>query len=105
MIDVIHPGVRATGASVLSLFQNLFGLAARPVHRRRAVGRARASTTALAIMPAFGLVAVGALLIASRTYETDMKVPARASGARAVRFAPTALSPEPLGEPLPWRRP
>ena len=39
VIDVIHPGVRATGASVLALFQNLFGLAAGPVHRRRAVGR------------------------------------------------------------------
>ena len=30
VIDVIHPGVRATGASVLALFQNLFGLAAGP---------------------------------------------------------------------------
>ena len=30
VIDVIHPGVRSTGASVLSLFQNLFGLAAGP---------------------------------------------------------------------------
>ena len=30
MIDVIHPGVRVTGASVLALFQNLFGLAAGP---------------------------------------------------------------------------
>ena len=31
VIDVIHPGIRATGASVLSLFQNLFGLAAGPL--------------------------------------------------------------------------
>ena len=31
VIDVIHPGVRSTGASILSLFQNLFGLAAGPV--------------------------------------------------------------------------
>ena len=31
MIDVIHPGVRSTGASILSLFQNLFGLALGPV--------------------------------------------------------------------------
>ncbi len=30
VIDVIHPGVRSTGASVLSLVQNLFGLAAGP---------------------------------------------------------------------------
>jgi MFS family permease len=31
VIDVIHPGVRATGASVLALFQNLLGLAAGPL--------------------------------------------------------------------------
>src|SRR6478735_4220438 len=30
VIDVIHPGVRATGAAVLALLQNLFGLAAGP---------------------------------------------------------------------------
>ena len=30
VIDVVHPGVRATGLSVLALFQNLFGLAAGP---------------------------------------------------------------------------
>ena len=30
MIDVTHPGVRSTGASVLALFQNLFGLALGP---------------------------------------------------------------------------
>ena len=30
VIGIIHPGVRSTGASVLSLFQNLFGLAAGP---------------------------------------------------------------------------
>jgi predicted MFS family arabinose efflux permease len=30
VIGAVHPGVRSTGASVLSLFQNLFGLAAGP---------------------------------------------------------------------------
>ena len=29
-IEVIHPGVRSTGSAVLSLFQNLFGLAVGP---------------------------------------------------------------------------
>lgn len=33
VIGVIHPGVRATGDSVLPLFQNLFGLAAGPYMR------------------------------------------------------------------------
>ena len=40
VIDVVHPGVRATGASVLALFQNLFGLAAGPFIRR-VIGRLR----------------------------------------------------------------
>jgi hypothetical protein len=31
VIGVIHPGVRSTGAAVLSPFQNLFGLAAGPL--------------------------------------------------------------------------
>ena len=30
VIDVIHPAVRVTSASVLALFSNLFGLAAGP---------------------------------------------------------------------------
>lgn len=29
-MDVVHPGVRSTGAAVLSLFQNVFGLAVGP---------------------------------------------------------------------------
>jgi hypothetical protein len=33
VIDVIHPGIRATGASVLALFQNLFGSGRRALHR------------------------------------------------------------------------
>ena len=31
VVDVVHPAVRATAASVLSLTQNLFGLAAGPL--------------------------------------------------------------------------
>ena len=60
VIDVVHPGVRATGASVLALFQNLFGLAVGPF----VVGvlsDACGLKTALAIVPAFGLLAAAAL--------------------------------------------
>ena len=39
VIDVVHPGVRATGCSVLALFQNLFGLALGACNRRHAFGR------------------------------------------------------------------
>jgi MFS family permease len=72
VIDVVHPGVRSTGASVLALFQNLFGLALGPI----VVGALSDSLgleSALAIVPMFGLIAVVALLIASRTYATDIK--------------------------------
>jgi MFS family permease len=71
VIDVTHPGVRSTGASVLSLFQNLFGLALGPVIAG-ALSDALGLATALAIMPAFGIVAIAAMLMASRTYAADM---------------------------------
>jgi len=70
VIDVTHPGVRSTGASVLSLFQNLFGLALGPVITGW-LSDAFGLATALAIMPAFGIVAIGAMLMASRTYAAD----------------------------------
>jgi len=70
VIDVTHPGVRSTGASVLSLFQNLFGLALGPVIAGW-LSDAFGLATALAIMPAFGIVAIVAMLMASRTYAAD----------------------------------
>jgi MFS family permease len=72
VIDVTHPGVRSTGASVLSLFQNLFGLALGPVITG-ALSDQVGLATALSIMPAFGLIAIGAMLMASRTYATDIE--------------------------------
>jgi MFS family permease len=71
VIDVIHPGVRATGAAVLALFQNLFGLALGPV-LTGLVSDALGLQTALAWMPAFALLAAGAFVIGARTYATDM---------------------------------
>ena len=72
VFDVIHPGFRATGAALLALFQNLFGLAVGPV-----VGGAMSDAwglqAALAIMPAFGLVAALCFLLAARSYESDMR--------------------------------
>jgi len=72
VIDVVHPGVRSTGASVLSLFQNLFGLALGPVVAGL-LSDALGLEKALAIMPAFGLIAIFALLMASRTYVSDIE--------------------------------
>ncbi len=77
VIDVIHPGVRATGASVLSLFRNLLGLAAGPFIAG-ALSDAFGLDTALAATPWFGLVAAACFVVAARSYESDMlgaKVP------------------------------
>jgi MFS transporter, Spinster family, sphingosine-1-phosphate transporter len=70
VIDVIHPGVRATGCSVLALFQNLFGLALGPFIAG-ILSDAWGLESALTVMPAFGALAAIALLVAERSYETD----------------------------------
>jgi len=70
VIDVIHPGVRASGSSVLALFQNLFGLAAGPFLAGM-LSEAWGLTPALSLIPAFGAVAALASLHAGRSYETD----------------------------------
>ncbi len=70
--DVVHPGVRATGLSVLALFQNLFGLAAGPF-LAGALSDAYGLQAALALVPAFGLVAAIAFVLAARSYIADMQ--------------------------------
>jgi MFS transporter, Spinster family, sphingosine-1-phosphate transporter len=70
VIDVIHPGVRATGCSVLALFQNLFGLALGPFIAG-ILSDAWGLESALTVMPAFSALAAIALLVAERSYETD----------------------------------
>jgi MFS family permease len=70
VLDVTHPGVRSTGASVLSLFQNLFGLATGPLIAG-AISDVWGLETALTVTPLFALVAAGAFLMAARSYETD----------------------------------
>jgi MFS transporter, Spinster family, sphingosine-1-phosphate transporter len=70
VIDVIHPGVRATGAAVLALFQNLFGLAAGPFVAGM-LSDAWGLPLALTLTPAFSLVAALAFLRAGRSYESD----------------------------------
>ncbi|MDE2364003.1 MAG: MFS transporter [Hyphomicrobiales bacterium] len=72
VMNVVHPGVRSTGASVLSLVQNLFGLAAGPFIAG-ALSDAVGLELALTIVPAFGLLAAGALMVAARSYEADKR--------------------------------
>jgi len=72
VIDVIHPGIRATGASVLALFQNLFGLAAGPFIAG-ILSDAWTLEQALTAMPVFAVLAAWAFLRASRNYEPDLE--------------------------------
>jgi MFS family permease len=71
-IDVIHPGVRATGASVLALCQNLFGLAAGPFITG-VLSDWWGLETAMTVMPVFAVIAAVAFMAASRSYEADAK--------------------------------
>jgi MFS transporter, Spinster family, sphingosine-1-phosphate transporter len=70
--DVVHPGVRATGLSVLALFQNLLGLAAGPFIAG-ALSDAYGLETALRLIPAFGLAAAAGFAFAARSYVADMR--------------------------------
>src|SRR6202007_669337 len=56
VVDVVHPGVRATAAACLSLTQNLFGLAAGPLVAGM-LSDAYGLPFALSVVPAFCIVA------------------------------------------------
>ena len=73
VIDVVHPGVRATGSSVLALFQNLFGLAAGPFLAGMLYDLLLSLQHALMLIPLFSVLAALALLWATRSYETDLQ--------------------------------
>jgi MFS family permease len=70
IIDVIHPGVRSTGASVLSLVQNLFGLAVGPF-----VGGWLSDLVglenALALTPLACIIAAASFVAARNGYHAD----------------------------------
>jgi len=70
VIDVVHPGVRATGCSVLALFQNLFGLALGPFIAGL-FSDLWGLEAALAIIPLFGVIAAASFVIAAGSYESE----------------------------------
>ena len=76
VMNVVHPGFRATGASILGLAQNLFGMAIGPLIGG-ILSDAFGLQTALAVTPVFGIAAAWLLVIGSRTYERDMKQAAK----------------------------
>jgi MFS family permease len=72
IIDVVHPGVRSTGASVLSLVQNLLGLAVGPF-LAGALSDLVGLQSALTLTPLACVVAALSFLIARRAYQVDIQ--------------------------------
>jgi MFS family permease len=72
VIDVVHPSVRATAASILSLIQNLFGLAGGPLLTGLLSDR-YGLHVALAVVPAFCVLAAILFMAAARTYVSDLQ--------------------------------
>jgi len=72
VIDVVHPSLRATAASVLSLTRNLFGLAGGPLLAGLLSDRYGLGV-AMAVVPVFCVAAAFFFVRAARTYARDMQ--------------------------------
>jgi len=72
VIDVIHPGLRATAASILSLTRNLFGLAGGPL-LAGVLSDAYGLQFAMSVVPLICLAAAAVFLLAARTYQADRR--------------------------------
>ena len=70
-IDVIHPGLRATGAAMVAVVQNLFGLAAGPLITG-VLSDAFGLVTAFTIMPLFCLASAAVLMVGTRFYAAEL---------------------------------
>ena len=85
----MHPALRATAASILSLIAEPVGLAGGPL-LTGLLSEAYGLPFALAVVPAFCLLAAVFFVLAARTYVADLK---QAQGARP---APSGgLEPQP----------
>ena len=89
VVDVVHPAVRATAAAVLSLTQNLFGLAAGPL-LTGVLSDAYGLPFAMSVVPLFCLLAAGVFVVAARSYLSDLETAEAGCGARERAFAPVA---------------
>jgi predicted MFS family arabinose efflux permease len=72
VFDVIHPAMRSTGAAVLSLAQNLLGLAVGPF-LTGLLSDQWGLQTALLLVPLASLVSAAAFLRSTLSYADDMK--------------------------------
>ncbi|MFD4693252.1 MFS transporter [Streptomyces sp. NPDC058463] len=75
VMDVVDPAVRATALGMVTLVQNLFGLAVGPLLTGW-LSDAYGLPAALALMPLFCAGAAVALWTASRTYDRDLRADA-----------------------------
>jgi MFS family permease len=71
VVDVVHAGVRATATAILALTQNLLGLALGPLLTGFLSDR-YGLPFALSVAPLFCVVAGVVLILAARTYESDL---------------------------------
>ncbi|SPB14628.1 multidrug DMT transporter permease [Caballeronia novacaledonica] len=70
-MDVVHPGMRSTGAAVMSLFQNMFGLAVGPFLAGVLSDR-WGLQHALALTPLCSLLAALFFVVAMQSYDRDV---------------------------------
>jgi MFS transporter, Spinster family, sphingosine-1-phosphate transporter len=70
-MDVIHPGMRSTGAAVLAVTLNLLGLAVGPF-LTGVLSDQWGLQNAMAIMPLFSILGAVLFLIAMRSYDADV---------------------------------
>jgi len=85
VIDVSHPGLRATATAILSLIQNIVGLAGGPLVAG-VLADAYGLQYAMSVVPAFSLVAAAMFAVAARTYVADSR--SAGSGPRVSGFEP-----------------
>lgn len=73
VLDIMNPALRSTAGAMLSLFQNLFGLAVGPFVAG-VLSDMWGLQKALEVMPSFGIGAALCYLLAARSYEADLKI-------------------------------
>ena len=71
VMDVVHPGVRSTGGAVLSLFQNLLGLAVGPF-LVGVLSDMWGLQQAMSVVPLFSILAAVSFIAAARSYNHDV---------------------------------
>jgi MFS family permease len=91
IIDVVHPGVRSTGASVLSLVQNLLGLAVGPF-LAGVLSDLVGLQSALTLTPLACVLAVLSFLMARLAYQADTQPFESVVDSRAVPAAQRAFA-------------